>query len=256
LTDLSLAPLDAAETAQLAQAISGQTRAQANTSLLHATTGGFPLYVIEAVRGTDEAGGAPLSPGDLAAVLRKRLEQATGPAREVASLASAVGTNFTLDLLTEASDLDADAVVEAVDELWRRRIMRGVGDGYDFSHDLLRETAYAGITPPKRWLLHRRIAQGLELLHAEDIGSVAAQLAEQYARGGRPERALAYYQRAAEVAASRFAHAEAIRLHEKALSIVAAMPAGRGRDSRELAGALGGGGAPPPRGRVSLSPPP
>jgi len=235
LTDLSLAPLDAAETAQLAQAISGQTLAQANTSLLHATTGGFPLYVIEAVRGTDEAGGAPLSPGDLAAVLRKRLEQATGPAREVASLASAVGTNFTLDLLTEASDLDADAVVEAVDELWRRRIMREFGDGYDFSHDLLRETAYAAISPPKRWLLHRRIAQGLELLHAEDIGSVAAQLAEQYARGGRPERALAYYQRAAEVAASRFAHAEAIRLHEKALSIVAAMPAGRDRDSRELA---------------------
>ncbi|HET7245472.1 MAG TPA: hypothetical protein VFJ07_11635, partial [Streptosporangiaceae bacterium] len=61
------------------------------------------------------------------------------------------------------------------------------------------------------------------------------QLAEQYARGGRPVRALAYYQRAAEVAASRFGHAEAVRLHEKALSVIAAMPAGRDRDSRELA---------------------
>ena len=113
--------------------------------------------------------------------------------------------------------------------------MREFEDGYDFSHDLLRETAYAAISPPKRWLLHRRIAQGLELLHAEDTDAVAAQLAEQYARGGRPVRALAYYQRAAGVAASRFAHAEAIRLHEKALSIIAAMPAGRDRDSRELA---------------------
>jgi len=235
LTELSLAPLDAVETAQLAGAISGRPLAAADTGLLHATTGGFPLYVIEAVRGTDEAGGAPLSPGDLAAVLRKRLEQATGPAREVAGLAAAVGTNFTLDLLAEASDLDADAVVEAVDELWRRRIMREFGDGYDFSHDLLRETAYAAISPPKRWLLHRRIAQGLELLHAEDIDAVAAQLAEQYARGGRPDRAPAYYQRAAAIAASRFALTEAIRLHEKALSIIAGMPAGRDRDSRELA---------------------
>src|SRR5262249_47774929 len=238
LTELSLAPLDAAETAQLAQAISGQTLAQANTSLLHATTGGFPLYVIEAVRGTDEAGGAPLSPGDLAAVLRKRLEQATGPAREVASLASAVGTNFTLDLLTEASDLDADAVVEAVDELWRRRIMREFGDGYDFSHDLLRETAYAAVSPPRRWLLHRRIAQSLELLHAEDTDAVAAQLAEQYAHGGRPRGAGGAHPaggRAADVAADRFAHAEAIRLHGKALSVIAAMPAGRDRDARELA---------------------
>jgi len=173
LTELSLAPLDAAGTARLARAVSGRPLAQANTSLLHATTGGFPLYVIEAIRGDDEAGGVPLSVGDLAAVLRKRLEQATVPAREVAGLAAAVGTNFTLDLLTEASDLDADAVVEAVDELWRRRIMREFGDGYDFSHDLLRETAYAAISPPKRWLLHRRIAQGLELLHAEDIDAAA-----------------------------------------------------------------------------------
>ena len=235
LTELSLGPLDAADTARLAQAISGRPLAAADASLLHATTGGFPLYVIEAVRGTDEAGGAPLSAGDLAAVLRKRLEQATGPAREVAGLAAAVGTNFTLDLLAEASDLDADAVVEAVDELWRRRIMREFGDGYDFSHDLLRETAYAAISPPRRWLLHRRIAQVLELVHAGDIDAVAAQLAEQYARGGRPARALAFYQRAAEIAASRFAYAEAVRLHEKALSLIAARPAGRDRDIRELA---------------------
>jgi DNA-binding SARP family transcriptional activator/tetratricopeptide (TPR) repeat protein len=235
LTELSLTPLDAASTAHLAQAISGRPLPEADTGLLHATTGGFPLYVIEAMRGTDDAGGMLLSVGDLAAVLHKRLGQATGPAREVAGLAAAAGTNFSLDLLTEASDLEADAVVEAVDELWRRRIMREFGDGYDFSHDLLREAAYEAVSPPKRWLLHRRIAQGLELLHAEDTDTVAAQLAEQYARGGRPRRALAYYRRAAEVAASMFAHAEAVRLHEKALSIVAAMPTGRERDSRELA---------------------
>jgi len=234
LTELSLAPLDAADTAHLAQAISGRPLPEADTSLLHATTGGFPLYVIEAMRGSDDGGGPPLSPGDLAAVLGKRLEQATVQAREVAGLAAAVGTNFTLDLLTEASDLDADAVVEAVDELWRRRIMREFRDGYDFSHDLLREAAYAAVSPPKRWLLHRRIAQGLELVHAEDIDAVAAQLAEQYARGGRPGRALAYYRRAAGVAASMFAHTEAVRLHEKALSIIAAMPAGRDRDTWEL----------------------
>jgi DNA-binding SARP family transcriptional activator/tetratricopeptide (TPR) repeat protein len=234
LTEISLGPLEAADTARLAEAISGQHLPEAGTGLLHAATGGFPLYVIEAVRGTTDPGGPPLLAGDLAAVLRKRLDQGTAAAREVAGLAAAAGTNFTLDLLTEASDMDADAVVAAVDELWRRRIIREFGSGYDFSHDLLRETAYAGISPPRRWLLHRRIAQGLELLHAENAEGVAVQLAEQYERAGRPERAVAYYQRAADVAAGRFAHAEEIRLHEKALSILAAMPAGRDRDSREL----------------------
>jgi tetratricopeptide (TPR) repeat protein len=91
------------------------------------------------------------------------------------------------------------------------------------------------VSPPKRWLLHRRIAQGLELLHAEDTDAVAAQLADQYSRGGRPERAVDYCRRAADVAAGMFAHAEAIRLHKTALAIIEGMPAGRDRDSRELA---------------------
>jgi DNA-binding SARP family transcriptional activator len=234
LTELPLSPLEAGDTARLAEAISGRPLPADHVDLLQATTGGFPLYVVEAVRGSVDLGSAPLPAGGLTAVLNNRLDHATAPAREVAGLAAAVGTNFTLDLLTEASDLDADMVVEAVDELWRRRIMHEFGDGYDFSHDLLRETAYAHVSPPKRWLLHRRIAQALELLQADDIDAVSAQLAEQYARGGRPARAVAYYRRAADVAAGRFAHAEAIRLDQQALSIVRNLPEGRDRDAREL----------------------
>ena len=130
------------------------------------------------MRGRADAGSTSLPAGDLAAVLRNRLEQASVPAREVAGLAAAVGADFTLDLLTEASNLDAGTVVGAVDELWRYRIMREYRDGYDFSHDLLRETAYTLVSPPKRWLLHRRVAQALELLHPDDADTVSAQLAE------------------------------------------------------------------------------
>jgi tetratricopeptide (TPR) repeat protein len=168
-------------------------------------------------------------------VLQSRLAQVSEEARDIAGLAAAVGRDASLDLLTEAADLPADSVVSAVDELWRSRILREVGGGYDFSHDLLRDAAYAAVSPPRRWLLHRRVAQGLELLHADDPDAVSAQLAEQYARGGRPDRAVDNYRRAAAVAASMFAHDEAIRLHEAALEIVRAMPAGRDRTSRELA---------------------
>ena len=234
LTELSLSPLDAAGTARLAEAISGRPLPQPDADLLAAATGGFPLYIVEAMRGRDDAGRTPLPAGDLAAVLRNRLEQASVSAREVAGLAAAVGEDFSLDLLTEASDLDAGTVVGAVDELWRHRIVREYRDGYDFSHDLLRETAYTLVSPPKRWLLHRRVAQALELLHPGDADAVSAQLAGQYARGGQLTRAVAYYRRAADVAAARFAHAEAIRLHSEALAIVRSLPAGRDRDRQEL----------------------
>ena len=234
LTELSLSPLDAAGAARLAEAISGRRPPEPEADLLQAATGGFPLYIVEAMRGRVDADSTPLPVGDLAAVLRNRLEQASAPAREVAGLAAAVGADFTLDLISEASDLDAGTVVGAVDELWRRRIVREYRDGYDFSHDLLRETAYTLVSPPRRWLLHRRVAQALELLHRDDADTVCAQLAEQYARGGQLTRAVAYYRRAADVAAARFAHAEAIRLHTEALSIVRRLPDGRDRDRQEL----------------------
>jgi len=235
LTEVPLEPLQPADTARLAEAVTGCPLSEAGRNLLQATTGGFPLYVIEAMHDSADPASAGHPPGNLTTVLRNRLEQASVAARDVAGLAAAVGTDFTLDLLTEASDLEADLVVAAVDELWRRRIVREFGAGYDFAHDLLRETAYAQVSPPRRWLLHRRVAQGLELLHAEDIDMVAAQLAAQYAAGGRPSRAVAYYRRAADVAAGVFAHAEAIRLHQEALSVIRSLPAGRERDRQELA---------------------
>ncbi len=233
LTEIALSPLEAADTTALAAAIGGSLD-PANTELMQAMTGGFPLYVIEAVRALADSGSV-LSPTDnLAGVLRHRLEQATPTAREIAGLASAVGRDFSLDLLTEASDLNADDVVRAVDELWGRRILREISDGYDFSHDLLRETAYEQVSPARRWLLHRRLAQGMELLHADNVDAVSAQLAEQYARGGRAERAVTYYRRAAEVAAERFAHIEAIRLLREAHRLTHEQPRSGNRDRQEL----------------------
>lgn len=235
LTEIRLGPLDGPQTSRLAEAISGRSLGEDAAHLLHATTGGFPLHVVEAARSAADLDDRPLPFGDLTAVLRGRLGQLGTTAQEMAGLAAAVGRNFTPDLLTEASDLDAGTVVRALDELWRRRIVRELPDGYDFAHDLLRESAYAQVSPPRRWLLHRRVAQVLELHHADGLDAVAAQLAEQYARGGRPERAVDYYRRAAEVAAGTFAHAEAVRLHEQALSVVHTLPAGPDRDRHELA---------------------
>jgi DNA-binding SARP family transcriptional activator len=235
LTELALGPLETADTAAIAKALTGRALTTAQASLLQVTTGGFPLYVIEAVRSNADLSADPPAIADVAAVLRKRLDQATPAARDIAGLAAAAGTSFSLDLLTEASDHDADVVVGAVDELWHRRIMRELGDGYDFSHDLLRDAAYSSVSPPRRWLLHRRLAQGLELLHAGHTDAVAARLAEQYARGGRTGRALEYFRQAADVAAGMLAHADAVRLHRQALDIVTRMPPGRDTDRRELA---------------------
>ena len=235
LTELSLSPLDAAgHRAARRGDLRAAAAADADADLLQATTGGFPLYVIEArPRQRRPAGGAPRAgrrsaPRCCASGWRRPPRAA----QEVAGLAAAVGTDFTLDLLTEASDLHADTVVGAVDELWRAGSCASSATATTSPTTCSGRPRTRRSPRPARWLLHRRVAQGLELLHAGDTDAVAAQLAEQYARGGRPAQAVAYYRRAAQVAAGRFAHAEAIRLYREALSVIAAMPAGTGPRQR------------------------
>jgi DNA-binding SARP family transcriptional activator/tetratricopeptide (TPR) repeat protein len=236
LIEMPLPPLGRDGVRALAASFLDRELGDEEASLLVTATGGYPLYVVEALRSASdlEQGGPLLSLGDLSSVLRRRLEAASPHARGVAALASAVGRDFTLDLLTEASDLDIDVVVRSVDELWRQGIFREQPSGYDFSHDLVRDAAYASVSPPQRWLLHRRIAQSLQILHAEREDDVAAQLAEQYDRGGRPDRALHYYRRAAQLAAAVFANSEAVRCFRRCLELIAQQPAGRVRNEEEL----------------------
>lgn len=236
VTDVTLQPLSPAGTGELVHSLGGRPLSRSEAVVLHAVTGGYPIYVVETARVLPDqatAGRCPQATG-LGEVLQRRLEQCSEAARQVSGLAAALGRDFDLELLSEASDLDTDTLVHAVDELWRRRILRPQGGGYDFAHDLLREAAYRAVSPPRRWLLHRRLAQGLELLNSGHTDDVAAQLAEQYRRGGRPDRALHYFERAAEVAASVFANAEALRHYRSCLDLIETMPVGRSRDEHEM----------------------
>lgn len=230
---IALGNLSSASAAELVAGALGHPVSGEELALLMSATAGNPFYLLEVLRTTSLTPG-PVKPADLTGVVDDRLSRLPGPAGEVAALASAVGRDFTLDLLIEASDLGEETVVRQVDELWRRRILEERGRGYDFAHDLLREAAYRLISPPRRWLLHRRLAQSLELLWADRLDTVAAQLGEQYERSGRPERALPFYQRAARQATAVFAHAESVRFWQRCLQLIGELPAGSQRERREL----------------------
>jgi hypothetical protein len=235
LTEHRLQPLDPTGTAELARQLTGVPLGDVAVEALHGATGGFPLFVVEAARATQ--GRAPQdapSTAALAEILRQRLQQTSPDARSTAQLAAAVHRDFSLSLLVEASELDADTVVLAVDELWRHRILRELPEGYDFSHDLMREAAYTGVSPPRRWLLHRRLAEALQTVSAGHPETVAGQLAEQFGSAGDHERAFDNYVLAAREAERVFAHADALAQLHRGLEQLATLPPGPSRDVREL----------------------
>jgi predicted ATPase len=174
-------------------------------------------------------------PPRMHAVLAGRLLQLSDSAREFVELAATIGREFTLDLLSTAGYSDTESAVRALDELWHKRIVREHGENsYDFTHDKLREVAYAEISAPQRRMLHRRVAQTLEAFHVEDLDAVSGQVAAHYERAGMIEQALSYYQRAAIVAQRVYANEDAISLLSRCMELLELLPAGSKRDKQDL----------------------
>jgi hypothetical protein len=151
-------------------------------------------------------------------------------------VASTIGREFTSELLAEASAADDDAFVGALDELWRRRIIRERdAESYDFSHDKLREACHLGLSPGKRRQHHLRVARALGHVHAGDPAPWSSQIASHFDRAGAPRDALRWYPRAAGEAMRVHAHGESARLLERALELLRATPPSREQDEQELA---------------------
>ena len=129
-----------------------------------------------------------------------------------------LGRAFRYDVLAAASGLDEETLVEGLDELWRRQIVREQGvDAYDFSHDKLRAVAYASLGSARRRLLHKRAAEALVTLAGDDP-SMDAQVAGHLEQAGDRRQAVAHYRKAAEAARAVYAAPEAIRLYRHILS--------------------------------------
>jgi len=238
MTVLPLGRLDPAATAQLASEVAEHPLDAASASRTFQETEGHPLFIIERGRMDEPASGTTAGKGRprVQSVVAARLALLSEPARGAAEVASAVGRDFSFPVLAHVSDLEEDALVAALDELWRRQIVRAqAGERWDFTHDRIREVAYDGIGPARRRLIHRRIAHAMELLFVERLDEASAAIAMHLERGGQQGRAIDFYARAANVAAHVSANEEAIRCLTQALTLLERLPPGRERDDRELA---------------------
>ena len=269
LIELALNSLDAAETTQLAVQVTKHEVDDQSAARLYRETEGNPLFVVEMASaglgtgqpGRGTAGGdlfAPrLSAADLPprmhAVIASRLTQLSPGAHELVGLAASVGRGFTVDILREASGADEENLTHELDELWQRRIVRAVqwpasssddtsGGGlvragvtsFDFSHDKIRDVAYAELSPMKRRYWHLRLARALEVVYGTDLDPLSAQLAAHYDQAGQAARAIPYYQRAADVAQGRYAYEEAIGLLRHGLGLLRDLPDKGRRDQLQL----------------------
>ncbi len=211
--EIPLQPLDAQETADLARLESAKPLESANVGEIFRATRGNPLFVVESVRAGFES-------TRVHAVIAARLAQLSAASYELAGLASVVGRPFSFELLEKATDWDEGSVSNALDELWRRRIIESrAGSEYDFTHDRLREVAGSELSLVRQRYWHRRVARALAEVYAADIENWSGQIASHFEQAGMAEEAIVYYQRAAAYARERYADTETADLVRRALAL-------------------------------------
>jgi DNA-binding CsgD family transcriptional regulator/tetratricopeptide (TPR) repeat protein len=157
-----------------------------------------------------------------------RLERLGESAREVVTMAAVVGVQVAHGLLAGLTDLGDSALIEAVEELCRERILSEMeieGDvAYEFTHPLIREVLYMSLSRVRARALHARIADTLENRVGGDTEAHAGALAVHFRRGESPAqapRAFRYLVAAGSSALDRGSNREALDMLEAANDIAA-----------------------------------
>ncbi|HZO27895.1 MAG TPA: AAA family ATPase [Chloroflexota bacterium] len=236
VTTVPLDRLDEATTATLAARLRNSEEIDPKLAArLWAETEGNPLFVIEVLRAGvfPEGSQAALTP-TIRAVLAARLGQLPDRTRRLAEVAAIVGRSFSVGLLVSATGTAEPELVDDLDELWRRRIIRDQGLTYDFSHDKLRAVALEMLSPARRRNLHRVVADAIAAERRHDVDAASPQLAAHYDQAGMVEPAIAAYRVAGARAVAVSALDEAVSMFGRALSLLAELPPSPGRDALEL----------------------
>jgi tetratricopeptide (TPR) repeat protein len=159
-------------------------------------------------------------PQSVRVAIQSRIGKLPEEVQETLQLASILGREFDFDTLAEASEMDEDALIEALENAEQDQLIEEVSseDGvtFAFAHAMIPTTLSEGVRTLRRRRIHRRAASAVERLRPEDYEALAYHNGE----AGDHERALKYYTLAGERAAKAYASQEAETYFRSALDMV------------------------------------
>ena len=152
------------------------------TALVAERTEGNPFFMTEVLRHLGETAGstgslraavpaacqdAHVLPEGVREAVERRLATQTEIANRVLAQASVIGRDFDFAVLQGVAEIPEDALLDVLDTTIAARLVQevpGTAGRYTFTHALVRETLYGGLTKARRARLHRRVAETLERL--------------------------------------------------------------------------------------------
>jgi hypothetical protein len=186
-------------------------------------TGGNPFFVLQYAR---QLAGVPdlehvdpkalPVPDGIRDVLRQRIQRLPEAVVRTLTSAAVLGRSIHPDLVAELAGVPVDDCLDHLDLAMTSGLVEDQDAGYVFVHALARESLYGEVSAARRMRLHDRAGRVIEAhqSHAADASAAIAHHAHLAAplSPAHAERARHWLQEAAQVATSRYAHAEALEL--------------------------------------------
>ena len=221
---VSLDGLDEQHVGDLMASQAGHAAPGGVVSTVHERTNGNPFFVEEVMRHLIETGvlferdgrwASALTPDEIGVpegvkeVLGSRLRRLSERCRSVLSQAAVLGREFSFEVLAAMEDSRDDEVIGALEEAGDAQLVfeqdGSSRSSHAFTHALVRETLYGGLSAPRRQRLHAGAARAIEEVEGE---TAVAALAIHYRLAGPVgdpnkaiEHSLAAGRRAAELSA-------------------------------------------------------
>lgn len=224
-------------------------------------TKGHPLFTIELLRGMQEQNllvkdkedqwveGLDLNwnklPVRVDAVIEERISRLTEKLRDILTLASVEGEEFTVEVIAglqkaEVRELvhllsqDLDKRHHLVSAKGVRRLERQRLSLYLFQHILFQRYLYNSLDGVEKTHLHEEVGNILEALYGEQTEEIAVQLARHFQEAGIVEKAVEYLSKAGNKAVRLSANEEAIAHFTKGLDLLQTLPDTIERAQQEL----------------------
>ncbi len=228
---MTLTGLDERDAGELIGGLSTRPLPEELSRAIWEETEGSPFFLEEMLRHIESrpAAGDGASSAwdvhDLPESIREVVGQRLAAMSERTSLAlrtaAVIGREFSFELLEAVGPLGEDELYDVIDESVAAHVIGDVPaeyGRYTFTHSLIRQTLYDGITTMRRARLHAAVAEALERLSAGGEPPLA-ELAHHFslAPPALGARAVEYAERAARRALDELAYEEAARLYGMAL---------------------------------------
>lgn len=233
IRQLEIAGLSERETAQLVRMRAGEAPSSVLARQLYAATEGNPFFIEEIVRHLVQAGvhvgDAPGSdlrriglPEGVKEMIALRLARLAPETVELLRVAAVIGRDFDPVLAEQLTQLDEEQFLRSLEEALDAGLLLEPTPNpgrYSFSHALIPEALYEGMSAERRARIHARVGGALERQPNAEVGELALHFTQAASRADA-EKAIGYATTAGRQAAAVLAYEDAAEHYSRALQVL------------------------------------